>query len=415
MINRIIQNKFVAAATFMYFALGFGSFGNYLYHLLMTRMLPRDALGELEGVIAFFYILSVPLLTLSLVVVKFVSQYKGSGRSEEIGAFYHYVQRKILYLSVLGALGMLLISPFIVSLLHLSSYVMVVLLALSLALSFFVTFGRSFLQGLSNFFGYAASITVESFVKVAAAVALVFLGFQTAGAFAAVLIGSVVGLAVLLLYTKQYHTSTKQVIKKKELFSFTFPVFITTLAISSLYSTDVILVRHFFPGGLSGDYAVLSILGKVIFFALSPVATVLFPFVSEMHAKGEKHSQYLLLSIVLTVIGASAITAVYFLFPSLIIYLLPGDKYAHIAPLLGYMGIYLGLYTVCALIANYYLSIHKTMQSYIVMLAAFFQIAGIIFFHSSLIQVIYVSIIVTFLLLIALLLYYPYAKGRTAL
>ncbi len=413
MIKTLLSNRFVHAALWMYVAVGVTSIGNYIYHLLMARMLnPSSLLGELEGVISFMYILSVPLLTVSLAVVKFVSVYKGKNRTQEISGFYFFLRSKVLLFGGVASVILLLFSPFLKSFLHLSSYSLVLLLVINFVVGTYVVVGRSILQGLSDFFGFAISTSVETIVKLVLAVLLVSVGFKVVGAFGAIIIGSVIGAFVLYGLLKSFQAKSTEFIDASAFYRYIVPVFFTMLAVTSLYSTDVILVRHFFPGNQSGDYAVLSIMGKVIFFAVSPISIVLFPLISERHTKGEKYDRFLWTGFGLTFVGAAIITAIYFWQGELMILLLPGENYLHVASLLGLMGIFIGFYSLCVLMANFYLSIHKTRQNFFIVSAAIAQILGIYFFHRDLSQVIQVSIIVSFVLLISLLLYYPYVWDR---
>lgn len=413
MIKKIVSDKFITAAVFMYVAVGVTSLGNYFYHLLMARMLkPASLLGELESVISFIYILSVPLLTLSLAIVKFVSHYKGRGKISDVNNLYSFIQRKILLFGGVALIVLLILSPIIRSFLHLSSYYLVALLAINFLIGIYTVAGRGILQGLSDFFNFAVSNTSETIAKIIFAVILVSLGFGVLGAFSGMVIGTFVGAAVLFKLLQTFRIRGGVFKDEKAFYAYIVPVFFTILAITSLYSTDIILVRHFFPGNQSGDYAVLSIMGKVIFFAVSPIASVLFPLVSEHHTKGERYDHFFFLAFGLTFVGTLLITGLYFWQGELMISLLPGRDYLRVAPLLGIMGIFMGLYSLCVLMANYYLSIHKTTQVYMVLLAAAFQILGIYFFHQTLAQVIWISITVLCVLLLLLLLYYPYASGK---
>jgi O-antigen/teichoic acid export membrane protein len=198
----------------------------------------------------------------------------------------------------------------------------------------------------------------------------------------------------------------------KHFLKFTIPTFVTTLALISIFTTDVILVRHFFPGVESGYYSALSVLGKIIFFASAPVVMVLFPMVSEHHSRGESYGRMLKLGVLLTVAVSLSVTVIYFTIPDLMIRILFGEKYLAASGLLGIFGIFMTLHALCNLLANFYLSIHKTTISYIVGLFSIAQIILLYSFHRNLTEIIFVSIAITFLLLISLLLYYPHAKSK---
>lgn len=411
MIKRIFGYRFVSATFLMYFATLSLSVGNYLYHLLMGRLLGPSQYGVLESVISFLYILSIPLMTLSLVVVKFSSSYKGTGNLKAISVLYYYIQRQLLLYGFLSSIILLVISPFVAQFLYLPSQMFIFLLAGAFFIGTFNMMSKGFLQGLTNFFGLAISNLSETVIKLAVALFLVFAGLKAAGAFTAILIAMLVGYFVARRFLQKIIT-VKGIFKdKQKLFTFSLPVFLNNLAFTSLFTSDILLVRHFFPGAESGYYAALSVLGKILFFGASPVALVMFPLVSEHHASQKKYSHFLFLSLLFSIGIVVALTIFYFSAPNLVVHLLFGKSYQVITPLLGYFAIFISLYTLASLFSNFYLSIHRTGIIFLAVAAALSQILLLLFFHTSLFEMIKVSIVVTFLLLLGLLLYYPYAKN----
>src|SRR3990167_1940833 len=94
--SKIFKDQFFSATFWVFLGTGFMSFGNYLYHFLMGRMLGVSLYGALESMISALYILSVPTLTMTLVIVKFVSSHKGRGEHTLISNLYSYVLGKLL-------------------------------------------------------------------------------------------------------------------------------------------------------------------------------------------------------------------------------------------------------------------------------------------------------------------------------
>ena len=72
------------------------------------------------------------------------------------------------------------------------------------------------------------------------------------------------------------------------------------------------------------------------------------------------------------------------------------------------MGLFIAFYNLAHLLTNFFLSIGKTVVSYLAAIVALLQIAGIWSFHSSLLSVIQISLAfmaALFLVLSALLIY----------
>jgi O-antigen/teichoic acid export membrane protein len=103
-IKKIIRNEFFNASIWVFLATGTMSVGNYFYHLLMGRMLGPESYGVLESTISFLYILSVPFNTLTLIIVKFVSAYKGKQDYKSISGFYFYLRKNLFIFGLIATL-----------------------------------------------------------------------------------------------------------------------------------------------------------------------------------------------------------------------------------------------------------------------------------------------------------------------
>lgn len=407
-IKKITRNEFFNASIWAFLAVGILNAGNYFYHLLMGRMLGPSSYGVLESTISFLYILSVPFMTLNLIIVKFVSAYKGKQDYKSISGFYFYLRKNLFIFGLIATLIILLLSPVIISLLHLPSILFPVFISINFFIGLFSILAKSMLQGFLKFFAFFVTNIIEVLTKIALAVVLVVLGFKAAGAYFALVFSVMAGYLAASYFVRKEKLSFEKFVESRNILKYSIPVFLTTLGLISLFTTDIILVRFFFPGVESGYYAALSVLGKVIFFASSPFTIVLFPIVSGKHAVGKKFQHLLFTSFGLTAIIALVLVVIYYLFPEFMVRILFGKQYLRIVPLLGFFGVFIGIYSLCALLANFYLSIHGKIVPFFVMIAAILQIFLIILFHKDLLQIINVSIIITSILLIVLIAYYPF-------
>ncbi|OGM30565.1 hypothetical protein A2630_02225 [Candidatus Woesebacteria bacterium RIFCSPHIGHO2_01_FULL_44_10] len=97
--------------------------------------------------------------------------------------------------------------------------------------------------------------------------------------------------------------------------------------------------------------------------------------------------------------------AAYWLFPDLAIGILYGKDYLAAKAELVWMGGFMALYTANYILVNFLLSIDRTKIVYFTLLVAIGQIVGIIYRHSSLLEVIQVSLVSMFTLFIGVSLY----------
>lgn len=407
LLKRSFENKLLAGSFIMMVGSLITGFGNYLYHLLMGRMLGPVDYGVLASLISLVYLLSIPVGTLNLVIVKFVSTLKGQKRLGEVGVLFQVVNQRVLIISLLGFLVYLGFSPLLASFLHLNSVLPLVIVGIFSLIAVMTMINRAVLQGLL-WFGYlSASNILEVVLKLGLAVLLVIWGYQVYGALFAFIVGGAVSYVFSLFPLKSLLavSGEKKTFDGRQMVTFAVPVFLSTIAFTSLYTADIILVRHFLPAQQAGFYSALATLGKIIYFVSLPVILVLFPMVAERHANGRHYKPLLLASSGLVGLVCLTITGVYFLFPGLMVSILFGRDYLPAAPYLGLFGIYLSLYCFSFLLVNFYLSINKSRAVLLPVAAALLQIVLIAFFHQNLGQVIWISIVVTALLLISLLIY----------
>lgn len=304
--------------------------------------------------------------------------------------------------------------PFINSFLNLNSYLPLIIILFASLIGIFSSVSRSFLQGLLRFGWLTFSGVAEISTKLLAAIILVTIGLKVSGALWSFVFSGLIAMLFnfwplrFLLANKESNLK----INSREILIFSIPVFFLTLSFTSLYSSDIILVRHFLSSQETGFYAALSTMGKIIFFLTGPVVSVMFPMISERHASGNKYKNLLLLSLTLVSLICFAGILFYFIFPQLMVRIFYGSQYLSVA---GYLGFFAGLfsfYSLSSLLINFYFSIKKTKIVVLPVLAALLQITFICFFHQSLWNIILISLIINALLFVGLLLYLPQCRKR---
>lgn len=409
------QNQLLKGSAVMFIGTMIANFGSYLYHLLMGRMLGPKSYGALESVISLGYLLFILISVLTFVVTKFVANLKGKDDMKGIAWIFIYFNQKMLLIFGFITLTIFIVSPAVKSFLHLDSFLPIIFLGLLFFVSVFSTIARAILQGLMNFNQMVVSSIGETSTKMIVAFFLVWLGLGINGAILALVIGGIVGYFLTNIYLKSIRKvkAIKPDISTRDFLRFGIPVFLVNLSFTSLYTNDVILVKHFFSAHEAGLYAALAVLGKIIFFTTSSIPMVVFPMAAHRHSQG-KNTRYILNVSLLMVFAVSlSIILVYWLFPGLMISILFGKEYLSASPLLVWMGIFISLYSLAYLFINYFLSIDKVRIVVIPIIFALLQLALISRFHQSLFQALQISVLASGLLLFGLVLYYLYDSAKT--
>ncbi len=383
--------------------------GAYAYHLIVGRLLGPQQYGELASLFSFSYLLNVPSLVLQTVLTKYIAGFRAKQEVGKAKSLSLFVMKRIVVISLIGTAVIWPLTGIISGFLHIDRHISVLFMYLTSALWFVTVIQASLLQGFQMFVPAMILTNV---------IALLRLGGGALGAMmgvvetvAAGLITGVIGLLAYFIPLRFLYRAKEEPpnISTKELVSYSFPSLISMLGMTSLYSTDILLAKHFLPPVEAGYYAALSVMGKIIFFAGSSISYVLFPVVAE-RAKEQSDSRRLVYS-ALAAIGVISlgITAGYALLPKLALLLLFGSSYFPAAPYLGWFGVFLSLYSLSYLLMMTLLGRGNVLVWLFVATASLIQIAAITLYHSDISAILWVNCLTLTGLFTGLLLYYRHA------
>jgi O-antigen/teichoic acid export membrane protein len=282
-------------------------------------------------------------------------------------------------------------------------------------MTFVSVINASFIQAKLAF-GFQVFINlVNTGLKLLLGIVFVLLGYSVLGATGALVV-SVLSGYFMSFFPLRFLFSGKAKnpeIETKEFFRYGIPSALALLGLVSFISIDIILVKHFFDPVQAGQYAGLSLVGRVIFFLTAPIGTVMFPVIVQKHAQGHNFSNTFKIAVGLVLAPSLLITIFYYLFPHFtILFFLKRSQYLAVSPLLALFGLYMSFYSMLYLFVNFYLSIKKTHIYLPVIIAAILQIILISLYHQNFMQVIMISFVLVLLLVVGFLLYYPYATKK---
>jgi O-antigen/teichoic acid export membrane protein len=436
---KIKNDKFLRGS----FLLSFGSVVvgglNYVYQVLMARLLNVEVYGELQSILAILSITAVFTGTITTVMVKYTADFKAKGRMNQIYSLFLFLTKKVSLAGIAFLIIFMLLSGLIAKFLNLPEATPLLILGIAFFFSFSNSINSGINAGLQQFKAQSAIGITSTVVKLVSAVIFIKLGFELNGAVGAVVLAGVVGYSLSFLPIKFLFKLPKTNVRVKEILKYSLPVFFTLLFTTLLFNVDIILVKHYFPAQTAGEYGALAILGRIIFFMTGPVIGAMFPMVADAHgsvdnmggvgdmggAATNAMSDTKTLSatkalpatkifpakilkkaiLLITLIGAVFVTG-YVLFANQIITILVGAKFLVISQYLGWFGLSMFLYSLVSLFSNYFLSIGRVKGAYLVGGGALIEIISIALFHENLWQIIVIMNGVMLLILILLVIYF---------
>jgi len=404
--KKLVKHPLFAGSFIMLAGSNLYNFGQFVYHFLTGRLLGTSLYGEFASVISVLGFIGVIQLSLSLTVVKFIAVEK---KQKDIDNITKWIFWWSFLIGAVVSLGLLALSPFLSNFLKFQDSRAMLVLVPVVFFFFMANTARSIFQGLLKFGSFVAVLLSESAVKLILSTILILLGFSVFGATVGLLVGIFVSLLVAYFLLREHLAGGRGGRPDiAPMLRFTGPVFVQGLALTSMYTTDFLLVKHFFSPHAASIYGSLAVLGRVVFFGTSPITQVMFPVVTKKYSHGEKYHNMLFLSLILAASFSLFVTVFYFVVPNFPIIVLYGSEFLGGASILWWFGLFMGLLGLANMLTQFYLSVGKTKVVLLFLSAAILQIILVWMNHTSLETVIQMSVISAAVLLAGLVAYFPF-------
>ena len=379
--------------------------GNYLYNLILGRILGPAQFADAAVLITFLLVLSFVAMTFQLATAKFSVVFENE-------TFTYFITKIYKNASVFGiVLGLLIIvfSKQLQLVFNTSSSSMFVIFGVGVPLYFLMSVNRGVYQGKQEFkllsITYQAEMLSRLFITLGL---IILLNIQSSVVIA---IGILISLALGLVPFKydNIHIRTKGIIeqvKSKQVRNFFVITAFYELTQIIINNSDILMVKHYFESYEAGLYASLALIGRIVYFIAWMFVMLLLPTVVQLNKEGKKTAPILFKYVgyiagiaILIVFGCS-------LFPETAISLLFGDSYLAMAPFLWQYALATGLFAISNIFAYYYLSLDRYIPVVISGVFGVLQMSLVVFFHNSLEQVVHMQIVAMFLLLILQVLFF---------
>ncbi|HJZ05676.1 hypothetical protein A2634_05175 [Candidatus Amesbacteria bacterium RIFCSPHIGHO2_01_FULL_48_32] len=395
------------------------NFFNFLYNIYLGRAISIEefSLVGLMGSIA--YLVQIPTTALSKTLSHRVAFLLGQ-KNRYVNHFWNFIKSRVLYISLGVTAVWIAVIPWMSRVFQANGnttpFFLITPLWLATAL---VATNRGFLAGHHRFAVLAAMVTVESVSKFAFAVFFVRLGWPQY-IYASHPLSLVAALAVCWLAVRAIKP---QIVATKTLQSaphFPFRFFSTSILIklSSLafLSLDVILAKIYLPPAIAGQYVLISLAGKIVYFLGSLFDPFIIPVVSRAEGEGANPKplfyRLLLGNSVTSIMGFVALGPLGSIFAPLLF----GPKIISVIPLLTWYCLAMVNFTLSGSIVNY----HQARRQYVFPILGFIlaslQPVLVYFFHSSLADLVTVMLVLSLVYLGSFLMlhfYYQFSWSVT--
>jgi O-antigen/teichoic acid export membrane protein len=350
---------------------------NYFSNVFVGRMLGPAGYGIFTSLASLSLILGVVAGVVQTVVTNYVARLRATCATAEIGALLVYLLKRLLPWGMGGALVLSLASRPLAAFLQIPSVLPVIVISTFLIPTAVLPVVSGTLRGLQRFGALGGTQISVAVFRLVAAAGLIGLGLGATGAVASLPLASLGAFALGVFFLGDVLRRRREgaTPKLSGLFEYSLHTALATICFSVLINSDVIMVKSRFSPTEAGLYSAIATLGKTTFWLSGAVVALLLPKATEQHTRGQPVARLLRKSMLAVGVLCGSITAVFFLFPSLIVGAFFGEQYLANASLLGLYGLTMTLYSLVNVWLFYYLAVQKKRYSYALLAGAILQTA----------------------------------------
>ena len=400
------SNKTFSSGTFLVGAMMTGSVLNLLFNVYLGRTISFEDFGLITLINTFWYLLGIFASPLGSSINHRTAYISAKYGPETAINFFNNTFKKVTKITFFVSLLWLISAPFLASYFKISNILPLVLFTPAIIFASLGNMSEGYLNGSFYFILIGLIIIVTALTKFSTAFLLVNFNLSSLTYIAIPFSISVSAiLAGLFFYLKVKD------IKAGSGRHLTFPKrfyvgsIVSGFSANAFLTFDVILTKHYFTPDMAGQYAFLSLVGKMIFFFGSMLSTFIIPFVSrDMGANRDPNKSFYK---ILT--AASVLTAGMYLAIGIFgRYFIPFIFGAKAFPILSYIPSYslaIALYVITNTIVSYHLARYQYSFPITSLLFSGLMCLGIIFFHANILQVsnvILITSIISFFVMISL-------------
>ena len=382
--------------------------GNYIYNLLLGRILGPAEFSDAAILITLLLVLSFVGMTFQIVTAKYAVLFEKS----KLNSFLNFATKYAVIIGLILAALIITFHKDLQLIFHTQTSSMFWIFAVGLPIYFLMSINRGLFQGKDVLNKLSVTYQFEMLSRLIITLGVIYL-LPFIPTSVAIAIGIVVSFVFGLFpfqnkIVKAITLVPEKLVEKKAITSFFMLTAFYELTQILINNSDIILVKHYFESEQAGLYASLALIGRVVYFVAWMFVMLLLPKVIQLKKEGKNTMPLLLKYVGYIFVLSSFIVLFTFLFPEFVVKLMFGEQYISISPLLWKYALATSIFAIANIFAYYFLSMDKYIPVIVSAVLGSTQIGLIIAFHNSLHQVVIMQIIAMVVLLIFQLGYFFY-------
>lgn len=374
-----------------------GNIFNFVFNAYLGRELDYNQFALVGLINSLQYFTTIPFMAIGAAL-----SYRAGFLDSRYGQHTAYnflagMKKGLIATSFITGTIWLLATPYLMNFFKLTDYLPILLFTPIWLVGYLAAANKGFLTGKFMLFYTAAIILIEPVIKLAAAYALVSMDMKEL-VYVSIPVAVVGGFLLSTFFIVRTKPEKIDLLFEPRRFRFPSKFFVVAmlsgLSAMTFLSLDVVLAAHYLPSEDAGKYALISLVGKIIFFLSTMFAIFIMPMVSRNEGARKDSSDILWTSLGITFTLAAAGVIGVGVFGNYTVPALFGEKAQAIVPYLLPFTFAVGCFSISYIFASYYLAKKLYSFSVITFVLALTQIIMIYLIHASIYSIVMVMLFI---------------------
>jgi glycosyltransferase XagB len=371
----------------LFISLIVANFVNFIFNAFLGRVLNYEELGLVVFYNTLLYLSMIFIGAFSAVINREVAYMVAKKGVEHSSKFFLSTKKNGLNFAILVSIIWFILTPYLSNAFNIKDYEILLSFAIVIIFGVVSAANTGYLNGNLLFTFTAAVILTESLGKL-----IMAFMFYNAGMNKLIFLTIPISVVISAILSQILALKKTSKVKAKKNFAFPKKLYMSSIlagvSVMVFLSIDIILVKHYLSPEAAGEYVLLSLAGKMIFFFSSLPGIFMISFISRDIGLGKSPKNSFFWIYGFTLLLASFGYIILGIFGKETMPILFGDKTQSIIP-------FLEIYTLAiALIAlsNTIVTYHLARKNYIFTSASFIfslaMIIGIVLFHDNIYDIV---------------------------
>jgi len=384
----------LSSGVFLIFAGVLANFFDFLTATYLGRKLSTEEFGIIGMMLGFLFVIQLPFTGLSQMASHNTAFLFGKFK-RPVGQLWNEYSKKIANLTILLSFLWFVGVPLLYSFFNSNTYVPFIALTPVWIFVAITSLGYGILEGNMKFGLIGIALLLTSFSKLVLSVFLTEIGL-TEWIYIVLPVSLAIGTIAVWLFCRRLsfgnskNFSTNLGFKKHAKFSKEFYLSATLANVSaiSFLGIDMLFVKHFLSREEAGYYALLSVVGRIVYIVGGFFSQFIVPLISKEYGKIHKSNKLFFLILFLVFLSTGGAFLALGPFGLTTLKVLFGDKALAIVNYSTPFTLAMVLFSIGYSFVIYHLAKRNYIFSFAGIISAIFQFLGLYFFHQNISEVV---------------------------